>query len=225
MWSDQSVCPPEVAVPRPRFEKLPLAKRRRILETAAVEFATRGFDAASLNRIIRSARISKGAAYYYFDDKADLYTAVVAYGWQQMLPKEETDITSLTAASFWPTLRRLCLEFLSQADERPWIMAFGKLIYGPPPSPAVAREVERSFARARTWLGALVAHGQRLGVVRTDLPGDLILMMLAALIEASDRWFLRQTPSLDEREAERLTTTLFGMLERLSAPDRSEAAP
>ena len=68
-------------MPRPRFENLPLAKRRRILETAALEFATRGFDAASLNRIIRSARISKGAAYYYFDDKADLYTAVVAYGW------------------------------------------------------------------------------------------------------------------------------------------------
>jgi AcrR family transcriptional regulator len=211
-------------VPRPRFENLPVAKRRRILETAALEFATRGFEAASLNRIIRAARISKGAAYYYFDDKADLFTAVVAYGWQQMLPKEETDITSLTAETFWPTLRALCLEFLAQADERPWILAFGKLVYGPAPSPAVARTVEREFARARTWLGALVAHGQRLGVMRIDLPGDLLLMMLAALIEASDRWFLRQAPSLSEPETERLTATLFAMIEQLSAPDGAGGA-
>jgi hypothetical protein len=49
-------------------------------------------------------------------------------------------------------------------------------------------------------------------------------MMLAALIEASDRWFLEQAPSLDEHETERLTATLFAMLERVSAPDGTEVA-
>ena len=32
-----------------------------------------GFENASLNRIIKKAGISKGAMYYYFDDKMDLY--------------------------------------------------------------------------------------------------------------------------------------------------------
>jgi AcrR family transcriptional regulator len=32
---------------------------------------------ASLNRILEQAGISKGSAYYYFDDKADVFLTVV----------------------------------------------------------------------------------------------------------------------------------------------------
>ena len=60
-------------MPRPRFEKLPVEKQEQILEAAAKEFTAHGYDGASLNRILEEAGISKGAAYYYFDDKADLY--------------------------------------------------------------------------------------------------------------------------------------------------------
>ena len=57
-------------MPRPRFNKLTAEKRESILEAAAKEFATHGFEGASLNQILSNAGISKGAAYYYFDDKA-----------------------------------------------------------------------------------------------------------------------------------------------------------
>ena len=210
-------------MPRPRFLKLPPDKQHRILETAAVEFATRGYDTASLNRIIRAARISKGAAYYYFDDKADLFAAVVAYGWQEVLPKTETDITRLTRRSFWPTLRRLADDFRRHAEARPWIMAFGMLIYGPPPSTSAARIVEQELERARRWLGALIAHGQKIGAVRRDLPAELLLMMLSALIEASDRWFVRHAATIGEHKMEALGSEILAMLERIAAPQRKAA--
>ena len=60
-------------MPRPRFEKLSPEKREQILETSAKEFAANGYEGASLNQILAKAGISKGAAYYYFDNKADLY--------------------------------------------------------------------------------------------------------------------------------------------------------
>ena len=53
---------------RPRFSKLDASARRNILETAAVEFAARGYDGASLNHILERADLSKGSFYYYFDD-------------------------------------------------------------------------------------------------------------------------------------------------------------
>ena len=56
-------------MPRPRFEKLSAEKREQILETAAKAFAAHGYDGASLNQILADADISKGAAYYYFDNK------------------------------------------------------------------------------------------------------------------------------------------------------------
>ena len=71
--------------PRPRFETLEPARRSAILDAAAEEFAARGFEAASYNRIIERAGTSKGAMYYYFEDKADLFTTVVAEAAEQAL--------------------------------------------------------------------------------------------------------------------------------------------
>ncbi len=62
-------------MPRPRFNKLAPEKRERIMEAAAKEFAAYGYEGASLNRILEQAEVSKGAAYYYFDDKADLFVS------------------------------------------------------------------------------------------------------------------------------------------------------
>ena len=59
-------------MPRKRFADLEQPRRNRILGAAAHEFAERGYEAASVNRIITEAGISKGSLYYYFDDKEDL---------------------------------------------------------------------------------------------------------------------------------------------------------
>ncbi|MEZ5267744.1 MAG: helix-turn-helix domain-containing protein [Microthrixaceae bacterium] len=49
----------------------------RLLDPAEEEFAREGFEAASLNQILASAQMSKGQAYHYIADKADLYAAVM----------------------------------------------------------------------------------------------------------------------------------------------------
>ena len=63
-------------MPRPRFDKLDLQTRSRILETAAEGFADSGFE-VSYNAIIERTGLSKGVMYYYFDDKEDLYLTLV----------------------------------------------------------------------------------------------------------------------------------------------------
>ena len=64
-------------MPRPRFGNLAENKRKSILEAASLEFFERGYGGASVNRIIEAAGISKGAMYYYFDDKEDLFFTVI----------------------------------------------------------------------------------------------------------------------------------------------------
>ena len=49
----------------------------RILAAAAVEFATRGFGGARVDRIARRARVNKAMLYYYFHSKQDLYRALL----------------------------------------------------------------------------------------------------------------------------------------------------
>jgi AcrR family transcriptional regulator len=53
------------------------AKRRQIIEGAREVFLAQGFDAASMNDIARVAGVSKGTLYVYFDNKEELFAAIV----------------------------------------------------------------------------------------------------------------------------------------------------
>jgi AcrR family transcriptional regulator len=51
-------------------------KRRQIIEGARTAFLEHGFDAASMNDIARTARVSKGTLYVYFQNKEQLFQAI-----------------------------------------------------------------------------------------------------------------------------------------------------
>jgi len=53
------------------------AKRRQILEGARAVFLAQGFDAASMGEIARAAGVSKGTLYVYFENKEELFGAIV----------------------------------------------------------------------------------------------------------------------------------------------------
>lgn len=57
--------------------RAPDATRARLLEAAFEEIHRWGFQAASLDRILAKAKVTKGALYHHFPDKAALGRAVV----------------------------------------------------------------------------------------------------------------------------------------------------
>lgn len=54
------------------------AKRRQIVDGARSVFLAQGFDAASMSDIARAAGVSKGTLYVYFENKEQLFEAIVA---------------------------------------------------------------------------------------------------------------------------------------------------
>ncbi len=55
------------------------AKRRQIVEGARAVFLARGFDAASMGDIAKTAGVSKGTLYVYFKNKEELFAAIVQH--------------------------------------------------------------------------------------------------------------------------------------------------
>ena len=51
------------------FLRLPEEKRNRFLEAAWEEFTSVPFEEASINKIVRRAKIPRGSFYQYFSDK------------------------------------------------------------------------------------------------------------------------------------------------------------
>lgn len=56
------------------FLRLPEEKRNRFLQAAWEEFTTASFAEASINQIVRIARVPRGSFYQYFLDKWDLFS-------------------------------------------------------------------------------------------------------------------------------------------------------
>lgn len=64
------------------FDNIPEEKQTRILNTAAAEFASKGFATANINVIAKKAGISIGSMYNYFESKEALFLTVGEAGFK-----------------------------------------------------------------------------------------------------------------------------------------------
>ncbi len=71
------------------------ATRNLILDTAEVVFHERGVSRSTLNDIAQAAGLTRGAIYWHFKDKADLFNAMME---RVILPLEEAALRSDDAA-------------------------------------------------------------------------------------------------------------------------------
>lgn len=205
-------------MPRPRFEKLTPEKRENILETAAKEFAEYGYEAASFNQILAKAGISKGAAYYYFDNKADLYVTTVTHYALEMIQSLDLDFGELTAVSFWPTLQTLYEQQFTQFAERPWVFGVVKSD-GPIDMAALANTQLGDTAQdVEGMLEGILRQGMALGVVRTDLPEDLLFSLVMALDEAHDKWLLGHMSTMNQEALQAAAAQMVALLQQLLTP-------
>ncbi|MCX7614490.1 MAG: TetR/AcrR family transcriptional regulator [Clostridiales bacterium] len=60
-------------MPKDTFNNLSEEKKQRIFDAAVREFSTRRFSEASLNQIIKNAKIPWGSFYQYFNNKEDIF--------------------------------------------------------------------------------------------------------------------------------------------------------
>lgn len=209
-------------MPRPRFKKLSTQKRERILEAAAREFAAHGYEGASLNQILAEAEISKGAAYYYFDDKADLYTTAVTHYAGNLMADLPEVLAELTADTFWPTLQIMYRQQFQTVREQPWVLGLVKSAGRLTPEQIAEIGLADAFGQLHDLLNQLVEQGQQLGVIRSDLPQTLLIHLFMAIDDALDQWLLAHWSALTAAEVEQVASKTLAGMARLLAPDVSK---
>lgn len=167
-------------MPLDRFARLDADKQRLILDAAQEEFARHGFAAASYNRIIQHAGVSKGAMYYYFEDKADLFGAVVTRSLSGLVDVLGPAPAADGPDAFWGAVEQMfgrAVAWLNSSAERPQLTRSLAQSYGDP-------EFADAFAQIwdQIWatIDRLMEAGARAGAVRTDLPRGLVVSILIA---------------------------------------------
>lgn len=60
-------------MPSATFNKLSGSKREKFLKVAMEEFASAGYEKASVTQMVKKLKIAKGSVYQYFENKKELY--------------------------------------------------------------------------------------------------------------------------------------------------------
>lgn len=204
-------------MPRPRFAKLEEHKQAKILEIAASEFAESGFDGASYNRIIERAGLSKGAMYYYFDDKTDLYVTVLRDALTRMMAAVMDGFDP--EAGYWARLEHMLRQSVTFTREHAEFGALARGFLAASDRLRAGGVLEELYAEQRAMTEQIIAEGQALGEVRTDLPMPLLVSVTFAMGEAIDRWWLEHLDELtDEAETKRWAKELVDLFRRVAEP-------
>jgi AcrR family transcriptional regulator len=205
---------------RKRFEGLEPDRQERILRAAADEFALRGFDGASLNRIIAQAGTSKGALYYYFEDKTDLFSTVMERATAMVVQfLAGFSLEDLTAESYWPAFEEFTRKSAAYLTGNAWYLRLARSFYRLRMRSGASGPTARVFDWMRTWVTRVIARGQELGVVRTDLLLPFLAEVTLAVGEVGDRWLLEQWEALTPGERETLVGAEMGLFHRLLQPE------
>lgn len=202
-------------MPLPRFQNLEPEKQDAILGAAAQEFAEHGFAQASFNRIIKSAGVSKGAMYYYFSDKDDLFRTVLSEATRRWLAEVGLPFEADGPGAFWDALESLYARSLRFMLRDPMnaalCLSISRARERLEGHPALLEQQELMVA----WTEQLIRQGKALGAITVEGPEDLLVQAAIAIMDAGDRWLATRWGELSEDDVEPTARLMIGMFRRL----------
>jgi AcrR family transcriptional regulator len=134
--------------PDPIREQLIQARRNQILDAAAAVFAEKGFHRATTKEIARTAGVSEGTIYNYFDSKADLLIGIMTrLAELEHLDEELADALQSDARDFLIAIFRQRMGLIQQNDKM--VQAILPEIFV---NPALRERFYQQFAQPTTTL-------------------------------------------------------------------------
>lgn len=204
---------------RPRFSRLDPARQQAILDAAAREFAQVGYEAASLNRVLDTVGLSKGAFYYYFDDKADLAATVMVWAYRDLLALYDRMTIPEDASRFWESIREHARESLSILRRAPYSNElFSRLSQAFVQDTELAARISELTIKPIQVFKGVLERGQQLGAVRSDLPVGTLMSVFQAVKEALVRASLRPGQVPTAEDLERLVHLQVDLFRRIASP-------
>ena len=100
--------------------------------------------------------------------------------------------------------------------ERPWVFGVVKA-GGSLPEDLLQGPLAAMWEEAQSLMTGFLQHGRDLGLIREDLPDDLLLSLLVAVDDAHDHWLYAHWSELSPEDLEQAALRISDTLRRLLA--------
>jgi len=182
---------------------------QRLLAAATRLFAERGYDRTSVQDIVESAGVTKGALYHYFGSKDDLLHEI--YGRLLRLQQERLDVCAGSAAPVEQRLHEAAADVVVTTIENlDDAMIFFRSMHSL--SPEKQKQVRTERRRYHERFRALVEEGQRSGVFTTETPADLVVDYHFGSVHHLGSWYRPDGPLTPREVADQLADLLLRAL-------------
>ncbi|GKQ35412.1 TetR/AcrR family transcriptional regulator [Streptomyces sp. A012304] len=165
------------------------ARRRQILDAAALCFARNGFHATSMQDVLKEADLSAGAVYRYFSGKEELIAAIVSEVLGEVRSAFETAAGQSRPASPDQLVASVLGRVLSARESLTvdGMPAFPRLVVQVwseiPRNEELAAVLSEGYRTVRAAWGRLVKSYQEAGRMRADVePDHVARTMIAAVL-------------------------------------------
>jgi TetR/AcrR family transcriptional regulator, acrAB operon repressor len=156
--------------------------RQAILDAALKVFSAQGYSATTLDEVARSAGVTRGAVYWHFAGKAQLYQALLRAYSNRSLPIIQQ--AAQEGGSFLEVCKRILTRLLASLESDAELRAVTELLLFKTAQSSELTEVRRERVESARELTAMMAsimqQGIASGALRADAdPFDLARAFLA----------------------------------------------
>ncbi len=162
------------------YKRLEESKQRRIFEAASEEFSAQGFNNASMNTLSKSAGISKGSIFQYFQSKDKLFEFVIKSAVAKVKNYLKKIVEQSSDSDFFSLLDALLKSGFEFIYNHPHLarIYYRVIFSGDAPS---GQKIARSLnKRARNFISSLIKEGIKKG----DLQDDIDIERTSFLIDS-----------------------------------------
>lgn len=163
-------------------------KRERILVAAEKLFKHRRFHEITLQEVAQAAKVGKGTIYLYFEDKDDLFFQVATSGFDELCDVVERHVVPV--APFMERLLAMCEDVSSFFERRIEMFNIIQAEAAWMPGGAKGKLMQRWSRHRGKLVDATVKilkQGVEEGVVRPDLPVEVMAMYLLGMLRTRTR--------------------------------------
>lgn len=168
-------------------------RKNELLKAALDEFSSKSYDIASLNMIIKNAKISKGTFYYHFADKEELYLYLVKSAfyekWDFINKKSQTEQDLFNNGSIFEKFKLQAKFGAEFALKYPLYYKLGNMLSKENSHPIYEKVKLDLNIDTHNILNSMIDEAISKGEIRNDFPRDFLVKTLSYLFSSFDRIF------------------------------------
>ena len=191
--------------------------RAAVLKAALAVFSAKGYSAATLDDVASAAKVTRGAIYWHFKSKADLYNTLV----EELSARGASVVQQAVAegGTFIEILRRIFVRLCAVIEddkEARAVMELGLFKTGLAPELQSGRKKQLEAGTAQIeFIAEAMRQGIAQGVLRNDLePADMARAFIAFENGAIQLWLVSPKSFSLKKSAEAFADILIAGLKK-----------